>query len=51
MAREALDALRNLRGCQAHSTVLLNKNDEEVCSQLGIEHTSDPVFGANTLFY
>lgn len=51
MAREALDSLRTLRRCQAHSTVLLNKNDEEICSQLGIEHTSDPVFGANTLFY
>lgn len=51
MAEVALIQLKNLRACQAHSTVIPSKADEEVCRQLGIELTSDPVFSSNSLYY
>ncbi len=51
MAEAALKELSNLRGCQAHSTVILAKGDDEICRQLGIDLTSDSVFSSKSLFY
>lgn len=51
MAEVALIQLKDLRGCQAHSTVIPSKIDESVCRDLGIELTSDPVFSSDSLYY
>lgn len=50
MAELCLARLKDLRGCQAHATVIPGKADEQTCRQLGIELTSDPVFGDNSLY-
>ena len=51
MAAEAFSCLNDLRGCQAHCTVIPTRADEDICNQLGIELTYDPVFASNTLSY
>lgn len=50
MAEEALKQLPALRGCQAHCTVIPGKSDEEVCRELGLEMTCDPVFATHAFF-
>lgn len=49
-ARLALEQLRNLHGCDAHTTTILGSVDENVFRQLGIEVTSEPVFQARRLY-
>ncbi len=51
MAEAALIQLKELRGCEAHSTVIPSKMDDAVCRELGINLTSDPVFASNSLYY
>lgn len=51
MAQVALDHLANLRGCEAHATVILHANNESTLRNLGIELTCDPVFSSTSLFY
>lgn len=51
LAAEAMRKLEDLRGCQAHTTVIPNKADEEVCQQLGIDITADPVFSGDSIYY
>lgn len=51
MAEAALNQLEKLRGCQAHSTVIPSKADEEIFRELGIELTSDPKFSSSSLYY
>lgn len=51
MAEEALNQLKALRGCQAHSSVIPSKADDEICRELGIELTSDPIFSSSSLYY
>lgn len=46
----AMEALKKLRTCQAHSTVLLNKNDTLTLSRLGVDVTADPIFPNDKLF-
>lgn len=41
--RRALAMLPQLRGCQAHSTVMLGEVDRKIFKRLGIGLTSDPV--------
>lgn len=50
-AQLAYEQLANLDGVEAHSTVMLNKDDEQVLKKLGINVTSDPVFSSENLFY
>ncbi|MGX6978796.1 DUF1846 domain-containing protein [Vagococcus elongatus] len=50
-AQLAYDKLKNLKGTQAHSTVMLNKDDQQVLRNLGIEFTCDPIFSSKNLFY
>ena len=40
--RKALEALPLLKGCQAHSTVMLNEVDQRTFTKLGINLTCDP---------
>ncbi|MBQ0049777.1 MAG: DUF1846 domain-containing protein [Bacteroidales bacterium] len=41
--RRALEQLPRLRGCQAHSTVMLGEVDQKIFSKLGVGITWDPV--------
>ncbi|MGY3765846.1 DUF1846 domain-containing protein [Vagococcus vulneris] len=50
-AQLAYDQLTHLTGTQAHSTVILNKDDEQIVKKLGIDVTSDAVFPSENLFY
>mgnify|MGYP001174091820 CR=1 FL=1 len=51
MAEAALNQLKNLRGCQAHSTVIPSKADDDICRKLGIELTADPTFSSSSFYY
>ena len=42
-ARLTLEQLPYMRGCEAHSTVMLSSVDEGVFRKLGIQLTCDPV--------
>ncbi len=50
-AQVAYNQLANLDGMQAHSTVMLNKEDEQTMKKLGIEITSSPVYPSENLYY
>lgn len=49
-AQAALDALRELQGCDIHSTTILGSVDEGVFRSLGVLVTSDPKFQRKRLF-
>lgn len=51
IAQVALDALESLKGCQAHTTVMLNSNNESTLRNLDIDFTCDKVFASSNLFY
>lgn len=44
LAELALNQLPKLKGCQAHSTVMLTEGDFKVFKKLGIELTNDPIY-------
>lgn len=50
-AKFAINELGNLRGCEAHSSNMINPADEMIFRKLGINLTSDPEFESNELFY
>ena len=50
-ARQAIEQLENLKGSEAHSTVFLPEEDQEVFRALGIHVTMDPVYSQNKLFH
>ncbi len=50
-AQLAYNQLTNLKGVQAHSTVLINKNSEQILRDLEVELTCDPVFPSDNLYY
>lgn len=41
--RRALDCLPQLRGCQVHSTAMLNEVDQKIFKKLGVGLTCDPI--------
>jgi len=47
----ALNKLNELKGCQGHSTTIIQGNDEQTFRRLGIDITSDPVFESEKLYY
>ena len=49
-AKKALDQIKNLRGCEVHSTVMLSQTDINVLKKLGINVTSEPVYQNKKLF-
>ncbi|MGX7172651.1 DUF1846 domain-containing protein [Enterococcus ratti] len=51
IAQVAYEKLAELDGMQAHSTVMVNKNDEQSLKQLGVEITSAPFYPSENLFY
>lgn len=50
-AQLAFDKLSELDNIQAHSTVMLNKDDEQTLRKLGIRVTCDPVYPSENLYY
>lgn len=50
-ARRALDVIRQLRCCDAHSTVILSPVDENIFKKLGINITSEPVYQTKKLYH
>lgn len=50
VAKFAMEKLPLLKNCQAHSTVILSKNDEQVFRKLGIDVTCDDKFQSTNLY-
>ncbi len=50
-AEAAKNQLQNLRHLQAHSTVILQKADEDTFRSLGIMVTCEPQFAGTNLYY
>lgn len=50
-AELAMQQLRNLRGCEAHSTVILSQVDENVFRKLGINLTCEPKYQTKKLYH
>ncbi len=50
-AQLAYDKLQELKGVQAHATIMLNKNSEQLLRDLGIDVTCDPVYPSDNLYY
>ena len=49
-AHLALERLKDLRGCEVHSTHIPTPGDEEGLRKLGVNLTSDPNFSSHSLF-
>lgn len=49
-ARAALEQLKNLRGCDVHTTTILGSVDEGIFRSLGVLVTSDPKFQRKSLY-
>lgn len=49
-AKLAIEQLRNLRGCDMHSTHIPTPGDEAGLRTLGVNLTSDPVFSTESLY-
>ena len=50
-AQLAYAQLKELKDAQLHSTVILNKDEEQVLRNLGISFTCDPIYSSKNLFY
>lgn len=50
-AAAALAEIKNLRGCDVHTTTILGSVDESVFRSLGVLVTSEPAFGKKSLFH
>ena len=50
-AAAAIEHLDQLRGCEAHSTVILSQVDGDVFKRLGMNYTSDSVYQTNRLYH
>ena len=50
-ASTAIDQLSRLRGCEAHSSVILSQVDENTFKRLGINITFDPTYQSNRLYH
>lgn len=50
-AQVAMEKLVMLKGCQAHSTTILSRNDEQTFRKLGIDITCDPEYPTDSLYY
>ena len=50
-AQLAYDKLSELKDVQAHSTVILNKDDDQILRNLGLDITCDPVYPSENLYY
>ena len=50
-AAKAMGQLENLKGCEAHSSVILSQVDENVFGKLGINITCEPCYETNKLYH
>jgi len=50
-AELAMEQLQNLKGCEAHSTVILSQVDENVFQKLGINLTCEPKYQTKRLYH
>ena len=50
-AKLASEKLPLLRGCEAHSTVILSQIDEDIYRKLGIKLTCEPVYQTKKLYH
>jgi uncharacterized protein (UPF0371 family) len=50
-AERAIEQLANLRGCDAHSTVILSHTDENLLKKLGVNITYEPYYQTKTLYH
>ncbi len=50
-AEKAMEQLSNLKGCEAHSTVILSQVDEGVFNKLGVNLTCEPVYQTKRLYH
>ena len=51
IAGYAIDQINTLRGCEAHSTVILSHVDEELFNKLGMNITCEPKYQAKKLYH
>ena len=51
VAHKAMEKLEMLKGCQAHSTVILSQVDIDVYRKLGIELTCEPQYNTKKLYH
>ena len=51
VAKKALNQVKNLRGCEAHSTVILSRADENSFKKLGINMTFEPKYQTKKLYH
>ncbi|MGM9642475.1 MAG: hypothetical protein ACI3XI_04620, partial [Eubacteriales bacterium] len=51
IAERAIDQLASLRGCDAHSTVILSHTDENLLKKLGINITYEPFYQTKKLYH
>ena len=51
LVTRAIDQLDKLKGCEAHSTVILSHVDENVFSKLGVNLTCQPVYQSKKLYH
>ncbi len=51
MADLAIDQLAGLKGCEAHSTVILSHVDEELFKKLGVNISFEPKYQAKKLYH
>ncbi len=51
LAKAALDNAYKLAGCEAHSTVILSRVDENVFRKLGVNLTSEPKYQTKKLYH
>lgn len=51
VAEIAMQQLEKLKGCEAHSTVILSQVDENLMKKLGINLTCEPVYQSKKLYH
>lgn len=51
LAKRALEAIKSLKGCDAHATVVLSATDKEVLRKLGLNVTYEPYKKSDNLYY
>lgn len=50
-AQTALDQLPKLKGCQAHTSVMLSSVDIKIFSKLGVDLTSEPIYEHKKIYH
>ena len=51
MAARAMEQIPKLRGCEAHSTVILSAVDENIFRRLGVHITYEPQYQQSKLYH